>query len=101
MVLVNPLCTIGYTLASWRFFYGRIYYEEATLLSFFGHKYFQYQENVKHTGVPFVPGYIFEKQQQQMNQQEQPPQRRPVEQYQRFDDQSGGSDTQEDASDTN
>ncbi|MPC38522.1 Protein-S-isoprenylcysteine O-methyltransferase [Portunus trituberculatus] len=57
LILVNPLCTIAYTLASWSFFNERIHFEEMTLINFFGEKYLDYQKKVG-TGLPFIKGFI-------------------------------------------
>jgi len=56
MVLLNPVCFIGYLIASWRFFNDRIIFEEITLLNFFGAEYHKYQQKVP-TGLPFIRGY--------------------------------------------
>lgn len=58
LILVNPICTIAYALASWSFFYERIYFEEITLIKFFGEKYLDYQKKVG-TGLPFIRGYQY------------------------------------------
>jgi len=54
---VNPICVVGYAVASWNFFCYRITYEEATLHSFFGEEYVRYRERVPRTGIPMVTGY--------------------------------------------
>jgi protein-S-isoprenylcysteine O-methyltransferase len=59
IMLCNPLCTIAFAIASWRFFQERIYTEEMTLVSFFGQAYLDYQKKVG-TGIPFVNGYNVE-----------------------------------------
>lgn len=56
LVLVNPLCIIGYALASWQFFNSRIYTEEEALVDFFGREYVAYQARVK-IWIPFIRGY--------------------------------------------
>ncbi|CAG9864683.1 unnamed protein product [Phyllotreta striolata] len=56
VLLLNPLCVLAYTLASWLFFKTRIEIEEITLLNFFGQNYCDYQEKVS-TGIPFIEGY--------------------------------------------
>lgn len=56
VMLCNPLCLIGYTIVSWRFFKERIYEEEIYLLNFFGEDYLEYQKRVG-TGLPFIKGY--------------------------------------------
>nr|CAG4648854.1 EOG090X0CFU [Polyphemus pediculus] len=57
-VLCNPLCTVAYTLASWRFFHERVHEEEMTLLHFFGEQYRAYQLRVP-TGLPFIRGHTY------------------------------------------
>jgi protein-S-isoprenylcysteine O-methyltransferase len=57
ILLANPICTILYTIASWKFFKARITFEEYHLLRFFGKQYILYQQRVR-TGIPFVDGYI-------------------------------------------
>uniref|UniRef100_A0A131Z3R9 Protein-S-isoprenylcysteine O-methyltransferase n=1 Tax=Rhipicephalus appendiculatus TaxID=34631 RepID=A0A131Z3R9_RHIAP len=56
VVLVNPICTVAYTLASWKFFRTRVEEEEITLLTFFGEDYVQYQRRTC-TGLPFIRGF--------------------------------------------
>lgn len=53
LLLANPVCTVLYTLASWRFFAGRIPVEEHGLLCFFGEQYWDYCARVK-TWIPFI-----------------------------------------------
>ena len=57
LLLCNPVCTLVYAAASYRFFAGRIWHEERALLSFFGDAYRNYQRQVP-SGVPGVKGYI-------------------------------------------
>lgn len=57
ITLLNPICLIIYTLASWTFFRERVYAEELTLLTFFGPQYQDYQQKVG-TGLPYIAGYI-------------------------------------------
>ncbi|XP_067005318.2 protein-S-isoprenylcysteine O-methyltransferase [Anabrus simplex] len=59
LILINPVCIIAYTIASWRFFHERIIVEEMTLLNFFGEDYYNYQKRVC-TGLPFIHGYKVE-----------------------------------------
>lgn len=59
IILLNPVCTVLYTVASWSFFRERVYFEEVTLVSFFGEIYQNYQESVS-TGLPFIRGYSVE-----------------------------------------
>uniref|UniRef100_T1IQK6 Protein-S-isoprenylcysteine O-methyltransferase n=1 Tax=Strigamia maritima TaxID=126957 RepID=T1IQK6_STRMM len=59
IVLCNPICLIGYTIASWNFFNERIYEEELILLNFFGKDYVKYQKKVP-TGLPFISGFRVE-----------------------------------------
>ncbi|XP_055698699.1 protein-S-isoprenylcysteine O-methyltransferase [Phlebotomus papatasi] len=56
IVLVNPVCTILYSIVAWLFFRDRVYVEEITLLNFFGEEYVEYQKKVG-TGLPFIHGY--------------------------------------------
>ncbi|XP_048873027.1 protein-S-isoprenylcysteine O-methyltransferase isoform X2 [Brienomyrus brachyistius] len=55
VMLCNPVCLLGYTLASWRFFRERIEEEEISLIHFFGEDYLDYKRKVP-TGLPFIPG---------------------------------------------
>ncbi|KAG7478420.1 hypothetical protein MATL_G00080700 [Megalops atlanticus] len=55
VVLCNPVCVLGYTLASWRFFRERIEEEELSLILFFGEEYLEYKRRVP-TGLPFIQG---------------------------------------------
>uniref|UniRef100_A0A4W3HJ86 Protein-S-isoprenylcysteine O-methyltransferase n=1 Tax=Callorhinchus milii TaxID=7868 RepID=A0A4W3HJ86_CALMI len=55
VILCNPICIVGYTLASWRFFRERIEEEEVTLIHFFGEDYLLYKKQVS-TGLPFIQG---------------------------------------------
>lgn len=55
--MINPVCIVAYTLTSWKFFKDRIYYEEITLLNFFGEEYISYQEKVN-IGLPFIKGFV-------------------------------------------
>lgn len=59
ITLLNPLCTVAYALASWKFFNDRVTIEEVTLLNFFGYDYMDYQKRVP-TGLPFIKGYLLE-----------------------------------------
>ena len=56
LLLCNPICTIGYSVASWNFFKERIYYEEQMLISFFGQQYIEYKKTVG-TGLLGISGY--------------------------------------------
>ncbi|XP_059168388.1 protein-S-isoprenylcysteine O-methyltransferase-like [Physella acuta] len=56
IMLCNPICLIGYTIVSWKFFNERIHEEEIYLLNFFGEDYLDYQKRVP-TGIPFIYGY--------------------------------------------
>ncbi|KOB67272.1 putative farnesyl cysteine-carboxyl methyltransferase [Operophtera brumata] len=56
LTLLNPFCIIVYALASWTFFRERVFAEELTLITFFGHQYLQYQKKVP-TGLPFIQGH--------------------------------------------
>nr|XP_033778704.1 protein-S-isoprenylcysteine O-methyltransferase isoform X2 [Geotrypetes seraphini] len=55
ILLCNPVCVVGYTLASWRFFRERIEEEEFTLILFFGEQYLDYKRKVP-SGLPFISG---------------------------------------------
>ena len=56
LLLCNPICLVGYTLASWRFFEDRIIDEEELLIQFFGDEYVEYKRRVP-TGIPFIKGF--------------------------------------------
>lgn len=60
LILCNPICLIGYGVASWKFFKERIWDEELYLLQFFGEEYVNYQESVG-TGLPFIHGVVIDK----------------------------------------
>eukprot|EP00249_Psilotum_nudum_P002460 c15508_g1_i3 orf=234-665(-) len=53
VLLCNPLCTIAYTIVTWRFFADRIQFEEYFLRQFFGRDYGDYARTVP-SGIPFV-----------------------------------------------
>ncbi|PQE10758.1 prenyl cysteine carboxyl methyltransferase Ste14 protein [Rutstroemia sp. NJR-2017a BBW] len=53
MVLGNPICFVGYTVALWRFFNRRIKGEEALLVKFFGDEYVDYRQRTV-VGIPFA-----------------------------------------------
>lgn len=53
VVLVNPVCLIGYTIASYYFFKTRIQEEEGILIEFFGDEYRDYMRKVP-PGIPFL-----------------------------------------------
>ncbi|XP_072334199.1 protein-S-isoprenylcysteine O-methyltransferase isoform X2 [Scyliorhinus torazame] len=55
IILCNPICVVGYTLASWRFFRERIEEEEMTLIQFFGEDYEHYKKRIP-TRLPFIKG---------------------------------------------
>ncbi|XP_059808117.1 protein-S-isoprenylcysteine O-methyltransferase isoform X1 [Hypanus sabinus] len=55
VILCNPICIVGYTLASWRFFRERIEEEEMTLIQFFGEDYELYKKQIP-TRLPFIKG---------------------------------------------
>lgn len=55
LLLCNPVCIMGYTIASWLFFKDRIQVEEEYLVHFFGQEYIDYQKQVG-TGLPFISG---------------------------------------------
>ncbi|PIA47189.1 hypothetical protein AQUCO_01400105v1 [Aquilegia coerulea] len=53
IMILNPLCTVAFVVVLWRFFAGRIEYEEYFLRHFFGSRYDEYALGVP-SGVPFV-----------------------------------------------
>jgi protein-S-isoprenylcysteine O-methyltransferase len=53
LLLLNPVCTVGYAIAGWRFFASRVEYEDARLIEFFGKDYKEYQRRVW-SGIPFL-----------------------------------------------
>ncbi|KND00971.1 hypothetical protein, variant [Spizellomyces punctatus DAOM BR117] len=53
ILLANPICTLGYTAALWRFFHDRIADEELTLLRFFGSDYEEFRSKTK-VFIPFI-----------------------------------------------
>ncbi|RVE71230.1 hypothetical protein OJAV_G00072680 [Oryzias javanicus] len=55
VMLCNPVCIVGYTVASWRFFRERIEEEELSLIHFFAEDYVAYKKRVP-TGLPFISG---------------------------------------------
>ncbi|CAK6974419.1 protein-S-isoprenylcysteine O-methyltransferase [Scomber scombrus] len=55
VMLCNPVCILGYTIASWRFFRERIEEEELSLIHFFAEDYVEYKKRVA-TGLPFISG---------------------------------------------
>ncbi|KAM6924554.1 protein-S-isoprenylcysteine O-methyltransferase [Xenentodon cancila] len=55
VMLCNPVCIVGYTIASWRFFRERIEEEELSLIHFFAEDYVEYKKRVP-TGLPFISG---------------------------------------------
>lgn len=55
VMLCNPVCILGYTIASWRFFRERIEEEELSLIHFFAEDYVEYKKRVP-TGLPFISG---------------------------------------------
>ena len=56
VMLCNPICVVGFAIASWLFFQGRIPEEEEYLLRFFGQHYEDYRQRVG-IGIPFIKGY--------------------------------------------
>ncbi|KAH9604658.1 hypothetical protein KSS87_007085 [Heliosperma pusillum] len=53
IMLLNPISTTAFAVVVWRFFSGRIPYEEAYLRRFFGNEYAEYAQRVP-SGIPFV-----------------------------------------------
>lgn len=56
VLLCNPICLVGYSVASWMFFRDRIEDEEESLVLFFGEDYIKFKERVG-SGIPFISGY--------------------------------------------
>jgi len=54
VVLMNPICTLGFAYAAWKFFKERIEYEEETLVKHFAEKYEDYKKRVP-TLIPGIP----------------------------------------------
>ncbi|KAF9581623.1 hypothetical protein BGW38_001301 [Lunasporangiospora selenospora] len=54
LMLMNPICFIGFALALHHFFSERIKYEEQLLVRFFGDDYRKYQTGTR-TGLPMIP----------------------------------------------
>ena len=59
ILLCNPVCLVGYTLASWKFFSVRTYNEEQYLIEFFKQEYVDYKKRVW-SGLPFIRGFPME-----------------------------------------
>lgn len=53
IMLLNPVSTVAFAVVVWRFFAGRIPYEEDYLKQFFGSQYVEYARRVS-SGIPFV-----------------------------------------------
>ncbi|XP_019107461.2 protein-S-isoprenylcysteine O-methyltransferase A [Beta vulgaris subsp. vulgaris] len=53
IMLLNPICTPAFAIVVWKFFAGRIPYEEFFLRQFFEDEYDSYAQKVS-SGVPFV-----------------------------------------------
>ena len=54
LLLCNPVCSLGFAAAAWRFFRGRCAYEDRLLQEFFGEQYLRYRAAVPASGIPFV-----------------------------------------------
>ena len=54
IVLLNPICLVGYMLAAYQFFKQRIRDEEQILIEFFGVDYIEYKNRVSSCGIPFL-----------------------------------------------
>jgi len=52
LLLLNPVCTLGFAAASWLYFRHRIRFEEARLLQFFGLEYRDYMARTP----TYIPG---------------------------------------------
>jgi len=57
ILLCNPICSVLYTLASWKFFNGRIPFEEETLVSFYRQTYVDYMQTTW-IGIPFIQSFV-------------------------------------------
>lgn len=55
VLLANPLCTVAYAVASWKFFNERVKDEEMYLIHFFEQQYIDYIMEVP-TRLPFING---------------------------------------------
>ena len=55
LLLANPLCTLGYAVAAWRFFAARIPHEEALLRAQYGEAYATYARRAW-VGIPGLEG---------------------------------------------
>nr|POE59370.1 protein-s-isoprenylcysteine o-methyltransferase [Quercus suber] len=53
LLVGNKICLVGFALALWKFFDGRIRAEEKTLIQFFGEDYQVFRQRTP-TGIPFV-----------------------------------------------
>ncbi|KAF6009474.1 hypothetical protein HII13_003553 [Brettanomyces bruxellensis] len=53
MLLLNPVISMLFIVLLYKFFSGRIKYEESTLVTFFGPKYIAYRKKVP-VGIPFL-----------------------------------------------
>jgi len=53
LLLTNPICAIGYTFVSWKFFKDRIEEEEMTMVKFFGDDYNHYRAKTP-VGIPWI-----------------------------------------------
>ncbi|KMT01209.1 hypothetical protein BVRB_9g212280 [Beta vulgaris subsp. vulgaris] len=53
IMLLNPICTPAFAIVVWKFFAGRIPYEEFFLREFFEDEYDSYAQKVP-SGIPFV-----------------------------------------------
>ena len=54
LLLLNPLCAVGFAYVSFRFFRDRIEHEEALLVDFFGSRYQEYRKRTP-TFIPGIP----------------------------------------------
>jgi len=55
VILCNPLCSVAYAVASWKFFNQRVKDEEFYLIEFFENQYIEYMSKVP-TRLPFITG---------------------------------------------
>ncbi|KAF9159702.1 hypothetical protein DFQ26_006266 [Actinomortierella ambigua] len=53
LMMMNPICLVGFAVALYMFFSDRIQYEETLLVRFFGQEYIHYQKRTR-TGIPLI-----------------------------------------------
>lgn len=57
LILLNPLCLVGFTVILYRYFQDRIQFEEEHLVEFFGQDYVCYRQRVW-SGIPFYDTFF-------------------------------------------